>query len=218
MSDTKNVSFTMGSGVTDSVPSKIPGQISLDTDTSALYVDIDADNRLQVKDPTKMDKFGEVMLDIPYEGKTLNLVSLDESKVFALGIPDTNNLLNSNGYIIYNGYQVLNLNSDVKIELNSNSILHTCSSGSISIYDDLFSVTLSSVGNLRFGRVNGSTKFRLQLHHADNPTITSILTYIPTSPGVGTLSGIANPSIDSDAANKAYVDSTIHEAISWQDF
>lgn len=56
------VKFSMGENATDSNPAIEAGQIILDTaqDKECVFVDINDTTRLQVKDPTKMDKWGEV--------------------------------------------------------------------------------------------------------------------------------------------------------------
>lgn len=56
------VKFNMGENATDSNPPIEAGQILLDKaqDKQCLFVDVDDSTRLQVKDPTKMDKWGEV--------------------------------------------------------------------------------------------------------------------------------------------------------------
>ena len=56
------VKFSMGENATDSNPAIEAGQIVLDTaqGKECVFVDINDSTRLQVKDPTKMDKWGEV--------------------------------------------------------------------------------------------------------------------------------------------------------------
>lgn len=212
MADIKNVSFTMGSGLTDSNPKKIPGQISLDTNSSALYIDIDNASRLQVKDPTKMDKFGKVTLGIPYEGASIDLVSLDESSAFALGIPDTDNLLNSNGYIIAQDRQVMNFNSNISGILTNDYILFKYNDSNLTIEHNHVGINADIFNYMSFGYIDSTWSLYVRVH--EDAESDSTMRY--TADGV--LSGVSNPNNDNDAANKAYVDSTIHEAISWQDF
>ena len=56
------VKFSMGENATDSNPAIEAGQIVLDTaqGKECVFVDINDSSKLQVKDPTKMDKWGEV--------------------------------------------------------------------------------------------------------------------------------------------------------------
>ena len=61
----------MGENATDSNPPIEAGQILLDKaeDKQCLFVDVDDSTRLQVKDPTKMDKWGEVSIsEVPFQG------------------------------------------------------------------------------------------------------------------------------------------------------
>ena len=57
------VKFNMGENATNSNPPIEAGQIVLDKaeDKQCLFVDVDDSTRLQVEDPTKMDKWGEVI-------------------------------------------------------------------------------------------------------------------------------------------------------------
>ena len=188
----------MGEDVTDSNPPIEAGQILLDKakDAECLFVDVDDTTRLQIKDPTKMSKFGEVTVAL-YQGATINLVSLDPSKVFALGIPSSDNLWDSNGYILNSQGQILNFNEDIKISLDA---------GSITLRHNAISLSIGTAGLAK--------GFVVNVLNPDGSS-TSRLVYNLT----GILSGIANPNNDDEAANKGYVDSEIQKSIiSWQNF
>ena len=160
-----------------------------------------------------MDKFGQVTLGIPYEGASIDLVSLDESKAFALGIPDTDNLLNSNGYIISQDRQVMNFNSNIYSTLTNDYILFKYNDSNMTIQDNHIYIQAGLFNFISFGYMDSVCG--LSIHVRDNTTFEeSTMRYTPD----GVLSGVSTPTKATDAANKAYVDSKIHEDISWQDF
>ena len=62
MLENTNVSFKIGENASESSPPIVPGQFLVDAaaDKQCLYLDTDESTRIQLKDPTKMDKWGEV--------------------------------------------------------------------------------------------------------------------------------------------------------------
>ena len=62
MLENTNVSFKIGENASESNPPIVPGQFIIDAaaDKQCLYLDTDESTRIQLKDPTKMDRWGEV--------------------------------------------------------------------------------------------------------------------------------------------------------------
>lgn len=212
MSENIPVRFTMGSSVTDSNPPKLPGLISLDKSNGSMYIDTEDGTRLQVKDTTKMPKFGEYV-DMTYAGNPVHVVSVDDSKIFALGQLDTQNLSNSNGYILSSTDQTLNFNDSILITMNEDHIVLKHNACTLNVTANGISIQTSPGNILTFGSTGQTNEFTVRVE-GETAGTSRLLKYQSN----GKLSGISNPDNYYDAANKQYVDTCIHNAISWEDF
>ena len=99
MLENTNVSFKIGENASESNPPIIPGQFIIDAaaDKQCLYLDTDEGTRIQLKDPTKMDVWGEVS---NLDGTTLvqpvshTMIGYAETlegapqKMFGISVPD----------------------------------------------------------------------------------------------------------------------------------
>lgn len=77
----ENVEFSRGQS-SDIPPSKVPGRFLIETDTGAMYLDDSAYNRIQIKDPTKIQGINSETLTVEDQGNGVRKINVkvDESE------------------------------------------------------------------------------------------------------------------------------------------
>lgn len=219
------VKFNMGENATDSNPPIEAGQILLDKaeDKQCLFVDVDDSTRLQVKDPTKMDKWGEVsILETPFQD-TASVIRKD------IVVNDPDPL--SHGYFAQQTYIGTSI-IDESNQTAPNAMLQIASIGDPNDAENYFNIisvqsagthegvhyksmiSLSDVGmdmlDLRVESTSGDsyddTCARLILNANGFIEVESSSTVNPA--GIS-IRGIQDVSRDTDAANKRYVDTQV---------
>lgn len=208
MAENKTVTFTMGEDVTDTNPPKVAGQIVLDTapDASTLYVDTDENTRLQVTDPTKMDKWAEVRTQRMENGNVTVLNTACE------GVPVSTLMLTDGDY--------LSAPSDISCGI----ALETVYTQSYKYTTALFQVKLvpkgPSIAGSLLVRSGYNTPMVITLNESSqSSTLLGIAldAWNDGSDHAGIIlsgiapfiSGLAAPTLETHAANKKYVDDSI---------
>lgn len=198
-------------GPSASIPQeKVPGTILIETDTGNMYVDDTESSRIQIKDSTKMDKWGDIQ-DLGGIGAPLIIKPQDQRDlstpttsfgISLTGYPNDGLYLTSTGHhIFFESYELSVSNSGVSFVSNGEVPIHLTLSNSGTSLNN----SLSIDGNLH-------CKGDIYLKQSDTePSIcftevsSGILGLIGSSGGV-VIRGVATPTQSDDAANKAYVD------------
>ena len=201
------VKFNMGENATDSNPPIEAGQILLDKaeDKQCLFVDVDDSTRLQIKDPTKMDKWAELQtlqvgqgsitaLNINYEDipdHVLALVDGDYTNPSDLSMGIALETIRTESYKYSTAVFQLNL---LTSPTNIAGVV-TMSSG----YQDPMHIELSRDGT-------GSSLLAISLNAWNDGSDHAGISLSGISPFI---SGLATPTSDTHAANKKYVDDQV---------
>ena len=197
----------MGENATDSNPPIEAGQILLDKaeDKQCLFVDVDDSTRLQIKDPTKMDKWAELQtlqvgqgsitaLNINYEDipdHVLALVDGDYTNPSDLSMGIALETIRTESYKYSTVVFQLNL---LTSPTNIAGVV-TMSSG----YQDPMHIELSRDGT-------GSSLLAISLNAWNDGSDHAGISLSGISPFI---SGLATPTSDTHAANKKYVDDQV---------
>ena len=218
------VKFNMGENATDSNPPIEAGQILLDKaeDKQCLFVDVDDSTRLQVKDPTKMDKWGEVSIsEVPFQGVSIllkDIVVNDPDPLshgyFAQQTLIGTSIINESNQTAPNAtLQIMSMGDPNDAE----NYFNTISMQSAGTHEEVHyrgRISLSDMGmdmlDLRVESTSGDsyddTCARLVLNAGGFIEVESSSSVNPA--GIS-IRGIRDVSRDTDAANKKYVDDQV---------
>lgn len=237
MLENTNVSFKIGENASESSPPIVPGQFLVDAaaDKQCLYLDTDESTRIQLKDPTKMDKWGEVNIqdtpvqdNISYHTKSIIVNDPDPLSHGWLGqqlVITTSPIEESNPMASAAGFQMMSMGDPndaetyfhiltIPVQSTRNGI-HYRSAISVS---DIDKETLSL--RIDSAPVSGNSyddqNIKLSLNIDGYIEVYSSITANPLG---ASIRGIQDVSRDTDAANKKYVDDQLSSVqTTWVDW
>ena len=231
MLENTNVSFKIGENVSESNPPITPGQFIVDaaSDKQCLYLDTDESTRIQLKDPTKMDVWGELSIqDIPMTGSSgvsshSKCIIVDDPDALSHGwfaqqlVISTSPMEASNPMGSTAALQMMSMGDPN----NAENHFHILSAQVQGTHDEIkyrSAIQISDIAedmlSLRIDSASGSgdsyddTNIMLFLHVDGYIEVESSSTINPA--GVS-IRGIQDVSRDTDAANKLYVDTRVSE-------
>ena len=224
--------FNWGHGVTDTTPTITPGQILLDKDNNTLHIDTDDNQRLQISDPTKMDKFGEYRtIHAEVEGgltSDYNQINFSTGNTTYLSLTDYLQNVQSpddNQDVPSCSLSLISNRMDIENrKLRSGGILAEIIDNSNSTYDyEAVHNRIQFSGyrlSLEFGSINLNTGENIYTQNEiwfDDGGIE--LRIDPDNEFGGYVRGITKVQDDSDATNKQYVDNAVTNAkMTWGEY